>query len=513
MKLKDLFKNIDIIDKNRNIDMDRDINKLNFHTGSVENNDIFVAIKGYITDGHKYIPEAIKKGATLIVVEDYVDEDIDQIKVLNSRIALADLASNFFDAPSKKVNVTGITATNGKTTTSFMVDKIFKDAGYNTGLMGTVFTKYADVSIPSILTTPESLELQGYFKDMVDKKIEKVTMEVSSSSEELYRVKNVDFDIVTFNNFSKEHIDQHGSFEKYYEVKSKLIREASDKAIAVLNIDFDKIKELKDKTKAQVLTYSLEEGNYNEDFSIRNLDLSTGKGKYEFVINRDIKYRDVNIKKGDFIVELSVAGYSSVMNSFVAIIIGLLNGIDIKSIEKSINEFSGVERRFEMIYDEEFQIIDDHYANSRNIEVTLDTLSKMDYEDFHMIYAIRGNRGVNLNRDTAEKTAEWLKKLNPKTFYATLSKDTVSKKDEVSEAEKEVFLEVMKENEIDVKIYDTLEDGINNIIENATKNDAILLAGCQGMDKGAGFAIQKIVEKNLSSTPEILLERIHNRVC
>ena len=281
MILKDIFENVKIINSNREIDFNSEVDNISFHTDDVTKNSIFVAIKGYITDGHKYISVAKDKGAKYIVVENFVDVDIAQIKVENSRIALADIANNFYKEPSKELNIVGITATNGKTTTSFMTDKIFKDAGYKTGIIGTVYTKYDGVNIPSILTTPESLELQGFFRDMADKQIEKVTMEVSSSSEELYRVKNVDFDIVTFNNFSREHIDQHGSFERYYEVKSKLIKEASEDAVAVLNIDFDKIKELKDKTKAQVLTYYLE--NKEEDFAIDNLDLSTGKGKYTFI--------------------------------------------------------------------------------------------------------------------------------------------------------------------------------------------------------------------------------------
>lgn len=511
MKLQKLFEGIEIIDTNRKINFDRDINSVSFHTDSVSENELFVAIKGYITDGHKYIKVAKEKGASLAVVEDFVDVDIDQIKVKNSRIALADIANNFYENPSNELNIVGITATNGKTTTSFMVDKLFKDCGYKTGIIGTVFTKYDDISVPSILTTPESLELQRYFRDMANKKIERVTMEVSSSSEELYRVKNVEFDIVTFNNFSREHIDQHGSFERYYEVKSKLIKEASENAVAVLNVDFDKIKELIPKTKAQVLTYSLE--NQNEDFSIQNLDLSTGKGKYTFVINRDIEYKDILIHKNSFDIELNVAGYSSVMNSFVAIIIGLLNNIEISQIQQSINTFAGVERRFEMIYDEEFQIIDDHYANVRNIEVTLNTLSHMKYNDFHMLYAIRGNRGINLNRETAEKTAEWLKKLNPKTFYATLSEDTVMSKDAVSKEEKEVFLEVMKENGIDVKIFNTLEESVKDIITKANKNDAVLLAGCQGMDKAAGFAVEEIIKDNLTKNPDKLTEKIESRIC
>lgn len=511
MKLKDLFKDIEIIDTNKEIDMNTEINHINYHTDSINKNDIFVAIKGYVTDGHKYIPVAIDKGASIIVVEDFQDLDIPQIKVKNTRKTLADLANNYYNRPSEKLSITGITATNGKTTTSFMVDEIYRQAGFNTGIIGTVLTRYSDIKVPSILTTPESLDLQRYFSDMIKHGVEKVTMEVSSSAEELSRVRNIDFNIVTFNNFSREHIDQHGSFERYYEVKSKLIRDADEKSVAVLNMDFDKIAILKDNTKAKVLTYSLENDKY--DFGIKNLDLSTGKGKFTFCINNVLNINGNLIDKCEFDIELGIAGYSGVMNAVVAIIIGLIENIDIKIIQKAIKEFSGVERRFEMIYDEDFQIIDDHYANSRNIDVTLSTLSKMNYKNLHVVYAIRGSRGVNLNRETAEKTAQWFKKLKPETFLATLSEDTVGKKDMVTEEEKRVFLDVMNKNKIDVKLYNTLEESVRKIIKCAKKGDVILMAGCQGMDKGAYFAIDEIILNDLTDDSDKLREKLANRIC
>ncbi|WP_138159070.1 Mur ligase family protein [Peptoniphilus catoniae] len=511
MLLKDILKGVNILDTKFEVDFEKNIDFICYNSKEAKENSLFVAIKGYITDGHKFIAEALAKGSCLAIVEDFKDIDIAQIKVENSRKTLADISKNFFNDPSKKLDITGITATNGKTTTSFMVDKIYKDAGYKTGIIGTVYVKYDNVNIPSILTTPESYNLQEFFADMVNKNIDKVTMEVSSSAEELYRVRNVDFDIVTFNNFSREHIDQHGSFENYYAVKSKLIKEASENSIAILNMDFPHIAALKDKTKARVLSYSLENDNY--DFSISNLDLSTGFGKYKFNILKDIEAKGRLIKKGAFNIELSVAGYSSVMNSFVAIIVALVQGVDTKIIQESINSFKGVERRFEMIYDKDFKIIDDHYANVRNIEVTLKTLSKMDFNNMRMVYAIRGNRGVNLNRECAEVTAKWLKKLKVKTFYASMSEDTVSSKDKVSDDELEVFKSVMDKNGIKVKIYKNLKDSIESILTLVEDGDIVLFAGCQGMDKGAKFAYSYMKDKNLIKDNGEFEFKVEQRTC
>lgn len=489
---------------------DLDIKNIRYNSNDVESGDLFVAIKGYLTDGHKYVKNAYEKGAVVAVVEDYVDVDIPQIKVENSRIALADLSNKYFNSPSEKINMVGITATNGKTTTSFMLDTIYRLAGYKTGIIGTVYTKYADVMVPSILTTPESYDLQRYLSDMVENKIEKVTMEVSSSAQELYRNKNIDFNIVTFNNFSREHIDQHGSFENYYKFKSKLIREAKDKTACVLNMDFDEIAKLKEKTKGQVVSYSLKNSDY--DCTIKDLDLSTGFGNFTFEVLRDIEFNGVKIKPEKFYIELSASGYSSVMNSVVAIIVALLEGIDKKIIIKALKLFSGVERRCEMIYDGSFKVIDDHFANARNIDVTLDTLKQMQYKNLHVLYAIRGSRGVELNRETSERMARWFKDLGLDKVIATLSEDVVGKKDIVLDKELEVFKNTMSKNNMNFEIIDTLSDAIRIIVDDVNDGDVLLLAGCQGMDKGAGFLFDELSKRGKTDL-EILKDKVENRIC
>lgn len=511
MKLGKILNNVDIIDANFEMDKEEDIKNIAFHTDDVERGGIFVAIKGYITDGHKFISKAKELGAEIAFVEDYSKEDIKQIRVENSRIALADIAKNFYEDPSKEMNVIGITATNGKTTTAFMVDSILEEDKRKTGIIGTVLTRYDDVIIPSVLTTPESLTLQSYFRDMREKNVTDVTMEVSSSAQELYRNKNIDFDIVTFNNLGREHIDQHGSFENYFRFKSRLIRHAKEDAIAILNADDEKIYSLKDKTKAQVLSFSLE--NNGADFGIENLDLSSGKGKFTFKINRDLKVKDKLIEKQEFDIELGSVGYSSVMNSIVSIIIALCLGIEKETIKKALKDFKGVERRFELIFDEKFKILDDHFANEKNIDATMETLKEMDYKNLNILYAIRGKRGVEVNREITERLVKWIKILKPKSLTATLSKDTVKEKDRVTDDELKVFKDILEKNNIKCKIYDNLEDSIYNSIDLLEADDVLLLAGCQGMDKGATFVKKKLLEENLVEDIEGFSHRIDKRIC
>lgn len=508
MELEKLLESIEVEEIKGEVPEKLDISDIGYHSGKITEGALFVAIKGYETDGHIYINDAIKNGAKVAVVEEFTEDEIPEIKVEDSRKALADLSNMFFEKPSEKLNVVGITATNGKTTTAFMTESIYKEENINTGIVGTVDVHYRDVSIPSILTTPESRDLQEHCKNMVERKVTDLIMEVSSHAQEMERVRNMDFDVVTFNNLSREHIDQHGSFENYYEIKSKLIKNAKKDAFVILNFDEERIKVLKDETKGKVLSYSFK--NNKEDFGISDLDLSTGFPKFKFLINKDIK--ELGLKKSSFDIELGVGGYSSVMNSVVAIMISLIRNIDIKSIQKALKNFSGVERRFQIIYDDEFTVVDDHFANSRNIDVTMETLEKMDYENLKILYAIRGSRGVNLNRETAETTAKWLHRLGLDEIYTTSSEEYVTWKDEVKPEEKEVFDEVMNKNNIKVHHISRIDEAVKNIEGKLEEGDLLLLAGCQGMDPGGRILLEDITENMNEENKKEILKVLEGRV-
>lgn len=509
ISLYDLLKSIDIIESFHEKDID--IKGIAYHSGKVEEGFLFVAIKGYKTDGHKYIHQAIENGAVAIVVEDIqLDIDVPQFRIADSRKALAALSDAYYNHPTKDIKIIGITATNGKTSCSFMANSILERAGLKTGIIGTVMTKFGNYIEPSILTTPESLDLQRYFSQMKAQNVSHAVMEVSSSALELKRVEYVDFDIVTLNNIGREHIDLHGSFENYYNAKASLIRNAKETSWAVLNLDCPYSSRLVHETKANVLTYGVKDRSGH--IYIDDLDLSTGRGKFKVIINKPINVGNIEYKPQEFDISLSVPGYHSVYNSLVAISIGILCGIEIPVIQSAINAFKGVERRFQIIYDRGFKIIDDHFANPGNIDVTLETISMMDYNRLRLIYAIRGSRGVTTNRENAEAIAKWAKKLNLNEIIGTLSKSTVMEKDRVTKEELEVFLEVMEDNNIKVRIYDEIKDAVSYALCNIEKNDIILLAGCQGMDYGAKIALEELHRLRPDIDKRELFEALRDRI-
>lgn len=509
MRLKELLETINILDE-KNSNLDLNIHGIANHTNKVEKGYLYVAIKGYITDGHKYIDKAIENGAVAVIVEEFISADIPQFKVKNTRESLAILSDKFFNHPSKDMRVIGVTATNGKTTTTYMLNEIFEKGKYKSGLIGSVINKIGDKFIQSDLTTPESVDLQGYLYNMRNEKVEKVAMEVSSSALELYRAKNVDFDIVSFNNFSREHIDQHGTFEKYWAAKSSLIKNADERTYAVLNLDDEYVSSLVDKTKAKVITYSLkgESGN----LYCKDLSLDKGRATFTVAINKPFKSIKGKLIKDDFQVVLGVPGYHSVANAMAAITIALIDDIDSEVIIEALKNFSGVERRFQYIYEDDFVIIDDHFANKGNINVTLETLKYMEYNKLHLVYAIRGSRGTTVNRENAETVVAWKEKLGLQEIIATKSIGDVTSKDLVLEEEVDVFMEVMKPTGMDIRLYNTLEDAISYALENVGDKDIIMLAGCQGMDHGGKIALDLIREKRPEISDDELYKSIINRV-
>lgn len=510
MDLYQLIKNIDLLDT-KYLKDDIEIKGIANHTDKVKEGYLFVAIKGFITDGHKYIDKAIEKGAVAVIVEDFREDlKIPQFKVENARKALSTLSSTFYGHPSKDMRMIGVTATNGKTTTTFMLNKIYETGGYRNGLIGSVMIKLDDEIIPAELTTPESVDLQGYLYEMKKRGVEKVAMEVSSSSLELYRVKDVDYDIVSFNNFSREHIDQHGSFEKYWEAKSSLIKNAKEDAYAVLNLDDEYSLSLIDKTKAKVISYSLKEPKGN--LYCKDLELLRGRARFTVAINEPFQSIRGRWIRDSFQVTLGIPGYHSVANAMAAITIALIDDVEPEVISKALAGFSGVDRRFQYIYENDFIIIDDHFANRGNINVTLETLKYMDYNKFHLVYAIRGNRGVTVNRENAETIAAWKDRLGIEELIATRSIGEVGPKDTVTDEEVRVFLEVMESSGIKVKLYDELKPAIREALLKAERGDIVMLAGCQGMDNGARIALEILKEMKPDQVDNFLLEAIENRL-
>lgn len=487
------------------------ITGISYHSGRVKEGDLFVCIKGYKTDGHLYLKEAARKGAAASVVEDFVTQvNIPQHKVADSRLALAKLASAYYGHPSEKFKLVGVTATNGKTSTTYMINSIFEEEGLTTGMLGTVIVKIGDKIVPAVLTTPESLDLQGYFKEMADQKVSHAAMEVSSSGLELKRVACTNFSSIVVNNISREHIDLHGSFENYFNAKASLALSAKPESWAVFNLDCPHTAPLARLTKAKTLTYGL--NNRDAHCLVSDLDLRSGRANFKVELTSKGPAELFSAQPKNFNVKLSVLGLHSVYNAMAAILTGLVYKIPAATMTRALKNFKGVERRFELIFEDEYKVIDDHFANSGNIDVTLNTLQMMDYRQAHLVYAIRGSRGVTVNQENAEAIARWAGTLNLKKIYATKSSGHVGEKDVVRPEEEEIYRKVLREAGVATQVFEELPEAIATGLAQTAKGDILLLAGCQGMDYGASVCLKQIAALHPDLPPEKVFAALKNRV-
>lgn len=231
---------------------------------------LFVCVKGFETDGHKYAESAVKLGAVALLCEDAVNvpENVTVIKAENTRVALGEVSSVFYDEPSSNLKVIGVTGTNGKTTTTYLLGSIFREYGYKVGIIGTIENRIGDKVIPTDKTTPESLELNMLFSKMHESGVKTVAMEVSSHSLDLHRVDFCKFDVGIFTNLTQDHLDYHKTMENYRNAKSRLFSMCK---YGVVNGDDPASAYFIENGECEFLTFGLDKSNdlYAWDISVK----------------------------------------------------------------------------------------------------------------------------------------------------------------------------------------------------------------------------------------------------
>lgn len=304
------------------------------HTGS-----LFVSIKGYKTDGQRYIPAALKQGAVCIVAETRENiphaNNVCILQVVNSRKALSILASAFYRFPSDLLNLVGVTGTNGKTTTTHILAGILKKAGHKTGLIGTIGNLIGDKVFTATHTTPDSPELQRYFRQMVDSGVNYAVLEVSSHGLALNRLDGCTLKAAAFTNFSRDHLDFHNSMEDYLTTKKKIFDYVSPDGFVVLNHDDQAVKTLLRGLKLQTITCGLQGGA-----TVRALQIQNTKKGLSFTIQA---------YASSFTVRSILTGLHNVSNILMAVSLALGLGIEEEAITSGVEEVLNVPGRFEKI--------------------------------------------------------------------------------------------------------------------------------------------------------------------
>ncbi|GAB6098910.1 UDP-N-acetylmuramoyl-L-alanyl-D-glutamate--2,6-diaminopimelate ligase [Halanaerocella petrolearia] len=455
---------------------------------------LFVAIEGFKTDGHQYILEAIKQGAVAIVGEQEINlpKPIPYIKVKNSRQALAQLAAQFYNNPSQYMRLVGVTGTAGKTTTTAMLDAISNQVLDKTGLIGTLHTKVGQqtYSNPNQCTTPNALVLHRRLAQMKEKGISYTSMEVSSHALKLDRVWGLDFDIGIFTNLSQDHLNFHQTIEDYYQSKAKLFTNLKESGIAILNLDDDHTSRLIETIRANYYTYSI---NKQSQITADKINLTKQGITFRIKINQPLStLNGRTIKPTTINIKLSTLGYHNVYNALAAFTAGLALGFKLNDIKQGLESFTGIKRRMELIYDQDFTIVDDFAHNPASLTANFKTIKDLDYDNLTIIHFLKGKRGVAANRLNAQLIADWKERLNLREIITTRADSEVISKNKVLTHEENAFTKIIKEADIKINNHKNLTPAIKLGLNKVNKNDLLLLVGGPGLDRGREIIKQEL---------------------
>ena len=333
---------------------DVEISGISYNSKTTKKGDIFICLVGEHTDGHQYAKMAIENGASAILAEHKVDDiKVPQVIVNSTRYKIADVADRFYSSPSKGINLIGITGTNGKTTVTHLIQKIFEENEQKCALIGTLGYKLSSTSEyrDAKHTTPQAPELQATLRMIKDvEKIDNVVMEVSSHALEQNRVGGCRFNGAILTNLTQDHLDYHITMDNYFKAKSRLFENLTEDDFAVINLDDEYGSKFKSVVPegVRVLTYGVKA---NADVMAKDINFSLSGAEFKLVIDKE-----------EYSVNLHMNGMFSVYNVLAAICAAISMGIDIKIAIKALENVHGVAGRFEIVNKKPLVIVD--YAHT-----------------------------------------------------------------------------------------------------------------------------------------------------
>lgn len=410
---------------------------------------LFVAVRGFQTDGHKYIPGAVDAGAVAVVAEEYTPGiDCIQIIVKESRKAEALISANFYDRPSEKFKLIGVTGTNGKTTVTYLVKHILDMCGYKTGLIGTNQNMIGDEIIETGRTTPDSIELQGIFADMAKKNVDYCIMEVSSHALDLDRVYGCNYEVGAFTNLTQDHLDFHITMDNYAVAKSKLMAISKN---AVVNADDEYASVILKAVSSSVMSYSVDS---QSDLHAENITmLASG----------------VSFRLGDVDYSLAIPGSFSVYNALCVIGIVKALGIDDYKISECLSTANGVKGRAEVVRtDTDYTVIIDYAHTPDGIENILTTVKGFAKGRVIIVFGCGGDRD-NTKRPIMGEIAGSI------ADFCVVTSDNPRTENPLRIIE---MVEAgVKKSGCEYVVIENRYEAIRYAMENACKDDVIVLAG------------------------------------
>jgi UDP-N-acetylmuramoyl-L-alanyl-D-glutamate--2,6-diaminopimelate ligase len=461
--LQELIEKIPVINREM-ITENPVIQGITYDSRQVKSGDLFVCICGEKTDGHLYIHQALANGAVALVTERPVDVPVPFLQVADSRRAAGLLADIFYDQPTQKMRVLGVTGTNGKTTTTYLLEAILQKAGKKAGLTGTNRTRIGGQDYPVERTTPEGIDLQSMAAAMVAAGDEYLVMEVSSHALALERVAGCEFDTAVFTNLTRDHLDFHKTEAEYLAAKTKLFAglaqgghgaKLKKHKSAVINLDDPAARYILARTHVPVMTYSTRAA---ADLQAKNIEIHSKGCRYTLVM-----------KDQQMEIDMKITGMFNVYNSMGAIGAALAEGITLPVIAEALETFPGVPGRFQLVEaGQSFAVIVDYAHTPDGLENILKAARQVTRGRIITVFGCGGDRD-RTKRPIMGDIAGRLSDLAIVTSDNPRSEDP-----EVIIQEVEVGLAAVT---ADYKKITDRRQAITFAIQNAKQDDVVIIAG------------------------------------
>ncbi len=347
----------------------------------VKKGDLFVAVKGERFDGHDFVREAFRRGAVAAIVENRASSTKNKkiIKVKDTRKELSRLAAGFYDYPSKKMKVIGITGTNGKSTSSFLLDRMLTDAGFKTGLIGTIVYKIGKRKIAASRTTPDALRLNNILHQMTNFKTDYAILEISSHALEQKRVNDIYYDMAVFTNLTPEHLDYHKDMDAYFKAKAGIFNNLKDNGIAILNKDDSRTRILQKEIRKKIFTYGI---NNKADIMATEIESNIKGSSFKVITPR-----------GKCLLKTKLLGLHNVSNILAAVSAGCVCNLSLRQIQKSIKSFHNMPGRLESMHARGgFSVFVDYAHTEDALGKVLFTLRSYAEKRIITVFGCGGNR-------------------------------------------------------------------------------------------------------------------------
>ena len=452
----------------------------------VKPGDLFVAMMGSRTDGHSFIEDAIARGAVAILAEHYprTDASMPVLITRSTRRVFAQIAAAWYGHPDRALRMVGITGTLGKTSTIMMLSAILEHAGRRIGTIGSLGIRVDGDVVETGHTVPDPLALHAGLARIAAANTELAAMEVTSHALDQERVHGLRYELGIFTNLvPMEHADYHASFREYVAVKCRFLDHLAPGAPLVYSRDDAVLRGIIRDRPITAIGCGVQ-----PDASVRIEPIALEPTGTRLALTIGQPLAGVNgrvIEPQRIEMGLPLLGRSNLSNAALAVTGALCLGVDASAAAGALATIPPSRRRMEIIHRDGFTVLDDTIGHPDSLSALFDVVQQLSHRQLHVVFAVRGSRGEQINRLLGQTLAIWLARVPTATLVVTRSADTADARNRVEDAELEAFVAPLIDAGVELEQHHTLEEAMRRVIDRVGDGDLVLLTGAQGMDQGA----------------------------